>query len=163
MPRSPPKIAITPSPPPTTCVPGNRSPLPITPRLGVRPQRGAKRLERLPGTPPNTPHQRPPTGHRPRHQGMGGRRGAAPIHTNPRNPCCVAALWGHHRGRGEGGLHQAHRAPPPAHDPKPLPGGPQSCHEQTPGRNNEPARRANAGYSPRRACPPAPTPASGTI
>ena len=75
-------IAVLPGPPPTIYVPGHQSPLPVQPKLCVLLEGGLDRLHRLRGTPPNTPLDRPPTGHTRSHQGVGG-TGLARLHITP--------------------------------------------------------------------------------
>ena len=112
----------------TSNFPDHQGPLPIPPEPGVLPHRGLERLHSLPGTLSDTTHDRPPTGHTRRNQGMGSTRGLAHLHTRPRHPGGMAPLWGRYRGRGESSLHQTHRPPPSPHDPQPLAGGPRRRH-----------------------------------
>ena len=133
---------------------------------------GPERLQRLPSTPPDTPHHRPPAGHTRRDQGMGSTRGLAHLHTHPRHPSGMAPLGGRHRGRGESGLHQTHRPPPSPHDPQPLTGGPRGHRNPPPSRTTGPQhmpalstppdghahQHEHAPVEPPAASPPIPTP-----
>ena len=126
----------------------HQGPLPIPTELGVLLHQGLERLRRLPGTPPDTPHHRPPASHTRRHQGRGSTGQLANLHTHWRHPGGMAPLWGRHRGRGESGLHQTHRPPPSPHDTQQLAGSLRSRQDPPPSRTTGPGHKTTLDTPP---------------